>query len=29
VGPDTGKISIVATSKFNAVTFTVNSIATP
>ena len=29
VGPDTGKVSIVATSKFNAVTFTVSSVATP
>ena len=29
VGPDTGKVSIVATSKFNAVTFTVSSLATP
>ena len=29
VGPDTGKVSIVATSKFNAVTFTVSSVASP
>ena len=29
VGPDTGKVSIVATSKFNAVTFTVSSLASP
>jgi adhesin/invasin len=29
VGPDTGKVSIVATSRFNAVTFTVSSLATP
>ena len=29
VGPDTGKVSIVATSRFNAVTFTVSSLASP
>lgn len=29
VGPDTGKVSITATSRFNAVTFTVSSLASP